>query len=431
VPLKRIEALLLTKIGLDAESLGPGAIAMAVRARMHALHLEDQSKYAERALLSPDEQQALIEEVVVSESWFFREPAAYELMKERFLPLAQQGTQVRVLCLPCATGEEPYSVVMTLLHAGVSPLKLEVHGVDVSERALRHARAARYSQIAFRAKAEQYNRYFEPDGTGFLLSPSIRRMVHFKLGNILDPKLYPAQTFHAVFCRNLLIYLDAPSRAAAVSNLGRMLRPEGLLFVGHSEASIPIGLGFTRTGDPKSFAFAAAAVAATPGTAAAKTRHTTSPRPSLAVRLQVRPRTSVEGPGAPRPSGNLMRSLIPRRSLRPSLRRSIPPNPGKLGVQSLEDARAMADRGDLKGAARRCEEALRHLPKNPEVHSLMGVVLRALGDIAGARNSFEQALRFENDHYESLIHLALLAESEGDASAARTYRARAALAREG
>jgi len=57
--------------------------------------------------------------------------------------------------------------------------------------------------------------------------------------------------------------------------------------------------------------------------------------------------------------------------------------------------------------------------------------LRALGDIAGARNSFEQALRFENDHYESLIHLALLAESEGDASAARTYRARAALAREG
>jgi chemotaxis protein methyltransferase WspC len=426
VPLKRIEALLLTKIGLDAESLGPGAIAMAVRARMHALHLEDQAKYAERALLSPDEQQALIEEVVVSESWFFREPAAYELMKERFLSMAQQGTQLRVLCLPCATGEEPYSVVMTLLHAGVTALKLEVHGVDVSERALRHARAGRYSQIAFRAKAEQYNRYFEPDGTGFLLSPNIRRMVHFKLGNILDPKLYPAQTFHAVFCRNLLIYLDTPSRAAAVSNLARMLRPEGLLFVGHSEASIPSGLGFTRTGDPKSFAFAPA----TSGTSPDKSGRNVAQRPSQGSRPMVRPRTSAESPALQRPSGNLIRSLIPRRSLRPSLRRSIPPSPGKLGLQCLEDARGMADRGDLKGAVRRCEEALRHLPTSPEVHSLMGVVMRALGDIPGARHSFEQALRFENNHYESLVHLALLAESEGDSAAARSYRARAALARE-
>src|SRR5688572_5166801 len=114
--LESIENLLKVRIGLNAASLGPNAIELAVKARIAAGGLRGVAEYASRLESDAGELARLIEEVVVPETWFFREPEAMRLVAARARSaLADSGRGFRVLSLPCATGEEPYSIAMALL----------------------------------------------------------------------------------------------------------------------------------------------------------------------------------------------------------------------------------------------------------------------------------------------------------------------------
>ena len=118
----RIEALLKERIGLDAVSIGTATIERAVRERLAATACQDAHAYLDLVLASEPELQELIEGVVVPESWFFRDRRAFEALAR----IAQEESRrqppegiLRVLSLPCSTGEEPYSIAMTLLDAGI------------------------------------------------------------------------------------------------------------------------------------------------------------------------------------------------------------------------------------------------------------------------------------------------------------------------
>lgn len=138
----RFERLLKSRIGLDASSVGSAVIERAVRQRMSGLALHDEDEYWMRLNGSPGEVQALIEAVVVPETWFFRYPESFttlaRLAFER-LPSLGGGRALRILSLPCSTGEEPYSIVMALLDAGLSEYLFEVDALDVSARVIERA----------------------------------------------------------------------------------------------------------------------------------------------------------------------------------------------------------------------------------------------------------------------------------------------------
>src|SRR5687768_239441 len=121
MPLKRIESVLREKIGLHAESLGVSGVQRAVRARVSARGCKSEAEYATYLESHPEELEALIDEVVVRETWFFREAASIELLCSRLLKQATSGARsFKILSIPCATGEEPYSISMALLQAGLS-----------------------------------------------------------------------------------------------------------------------------------------------------------------------------------------------------------------------------------------------------------------------------------------------------------------------
>ncbi len=220
-----LENFLAQHIGLDVQSVGSSLVAQAAAKRRAACGL-DSSAYLAYLEKNLAEQNALIDLVVVLETWFFRNHAAFEylsLYATRLWQPRQADEKFRVLSIPCATGEEPYSVTMSLLTAGVPATAFEVEAVDVSKKALDAARLGVYGPGSFRGQTalDYRSRYFEaasaplPD-KWMQINAQVRQQVRFFQDNLTHSTcLYERPAYAAIFCRNLLIYLTPEARQRA------------------------------------------------------------------------------------------------------------------------------------------------------------------------------------------------------------------------
>ena len=404
--MNQIEHLLRKTIGLNSESIGSISIQRAVWLRMRSLglgRLEDYEHLLERSRAEWNE---LVESVVVTETWFFRDPAVFaalvRLVLEEWLP-AHQAAPLRLLSVPCASGEEPYSLVMALLDAGLAPDRFQIEAVDISARALARAERGVYGKNSFRGKDVAFrDRYFQPSKEGFVLDPAVRNRVRFYRGNLVSDDFLPRRaSYDFIFCRNLLIYFDGPTQRRAIERIQRLLAPSGVLFVGPVEQPIVLNHGFVSSNIPKASACRRAGHAVR--------------RPRLA-RLPKRPPI----PAGPPPNGVFQ----PRPPA--SARLEFPPagRPAPSTQLDLETARRLADAGHLNEAAKICETHLRQSRVSAQAHYLLGLVRDASGD-ASAIDCYRKALYLEPNHYESLLQMALLLQKNGDSARARAFRNRA------
>jgi chemotaxis protein methyltransferase WspC len=395
------EDLLNRAIGLNPASVGSYAIPRAVYQRMAACKIVGESEYLALALRSRGELQALIDAVVVPETWFFRHPQAFVQVVELFTAarLAPGAAKVRILSVPSSSGEEPYSIAMALLEAGVASQRFSIDAVDVSERSLELARRAIYRPNSFRGEDLKFrDRNFEPAGAQYRLKDVVREQVSFTLGNLLAPHfLGDVQPYDVIFCRNLLIYFDAATQHRAIELLGRLLAPDGILFVGPAEAGLMFGHGFVWTKVPLAFSFAKAPPAAAPPLPA----RSVARRDPVADRRHHRVAKGGDGrPAAPA--------------------RSAPAET----APALEVVARLADSGDLDAAARSCDAHLRvHGPSARALH-LRAMIYSAAENPHEAMASLRKALYLEPELREALVHLALLLEQGGDDASARLLRAR-------
>ncbi|HCS08977.1 MAG TPA: chemotaxis protein CheR, partial [Pseudomonas sp.] len=257
---QRFFDFLKRRIGLDVASVGPAIIERAVRQRCTALNMQDHDEYWQRLNASADEQQALIESVIVPETWFFRYPESFatlgRLARERLA--AQTAPRVlRLLSLPCSTGEEPYSIAMAMFDAGFAAHQFRVEALDISPLSIQRAQRAVYGKNSFRGQDIGFReRHFTLEADGYHVSARVREQIEFKVGNVLDPALTASQPpYDFVFCRNLLIYFDLKTQQQALDALTRMTRLDGVLFIGPAEGSLLNGLGMRSINAPQSFAF--------------------------------------------------------------------------------------------------------------------------------------------------------------------------------
>ncbi len=248
-----IEALLRQKLGLDANSVGSRLIERAVEQRQIACQITNRATYLAHLRSSPDEMNQLVEAVVVPETWFFRDREPFEYLRQYVKQPVKQpvtteyqrapGEIFRVLSLPCSTGEEPYSIAITLLEAGLKPAQFQVDAIDVSQQALLQAQRGVYRKKSFRGGAIQHlEQYFQPQTgqpptEGYTVRSVVQESVEFRQGNVLNANLLLGRQYHAIFCRNLLIYLDEAARHQVMTSLDRALLPLGLLFLGSAETT--------------------------------------------------------------------------------------------------------------------------------------------------------------------------------------------------
>jgi len=188
--------------------------------------------------------------VTNNESYFFREAAQLEALQSRLVAeLMADGAdgKLRLLSAGCAAGEEPYSINIQVRTTclGLQSRDFEIDAVDIDSERLEMARQAVYRPNSLRTlNADQLARFFVPKGAGgeYELRRTFRSGVRFDRGNIIDLSDRPARTYDVIFCRNVLIYFAEPALKVAIENFARLLRPGGLLFLGHSESII----GLTR-----------------------------------------------------------------------------------------------------------------------------------------------------------------------------------------
>jgi chemotaxis protein methyltransferase WspC len=412
VKLAEVEDLLSKRLGFDIETVGPQGIESGVRHAMEEAGFSDLAAYSRKLAVDPGLWNSLVDNVVIPETWFFRDIAPFELAANfgwEQMRLAPDRA-LRVLSCPCSSGEEPYSLVMAMLHAGAPPESFIVDAVDVSRRALESARAAEFRARSFRENALWFRTpYFDhAEGTGgWHLEDAVASRVRFRHGNLIAPDFLEDEApYDVVFCRNLLIYLHAEARLLAMTALSRLVTERGLLVLGHAEAAFAREQGFAPIGPAAAFAFSKSGA----GTVL-------KPRPKSGPNVvsNVSPR-----PSSAAPRGGLTAPVAPVRPVDgPSL---SPPQPE---LSPLLIARQLGDAGQLKEGLQVCADYLQRVPDSPEGYFLLGVLHDALGHSDLAVGSFRKVLYLDPTHREALLHLALKQEARGDGSGAALLRARA------
>lgn len=195
-----------------------------------------------RATREPALRQRVIEAMTTNETLFFRDVGPFEALRKQVLPevLARKpGQRVNIWCAACSTGQEPYSVAMTLSEMSaelVSSQRTYLMATDIATSVLARARNGLYSQIEVNRglPASMLVRYFTARGTEWQIRDDLRRLVDFRELNLVgDWPLMPKMDI--IFLRNVLIYFDAETKRQILSRLPSVMAPGGVLFLGSTE----------------------------------------------------------------------------------------------------------------------------------------------------------------------------------------------------
>lgn len=401
-PIRDFEKLLRETIGLSMETVGASVIRHALKRRMTACAISDLHAYWAFVTSSPAERQELVDAVIVPETWFFRDREAFGAMIRHLRENRAIGRPLKLLSLPCSTGEEPYSIAMALLDAGFPDGSFQIDAIDVSSRNLVHAERAIYGKNSFRGADIAFrDRYFEAAEGGFRPHGIVRRHVRFRLGNILATAAQAGQeTYDVAFCRNLLIYFDRETQGTALTRLRQMLADDGLLLVGPAESGLPVLCGFASVRFPRAFAFVKAAAARVKPSEPPVAR---KPRPAA---VKAAPLPQAPKP-APRPFAQKAAPVQPSA-----------PSPGQAAASLTEIERA-ADAGRLTEVSAAAERHIAEFGPSPDAFYWLGLAHDAADAVEDAMRNYRKALYLAPDHQRALAQLRALQQRQGDHGAAK------------
>ena len=178
--------------------------------------------------------QEFIDHLTTNETFFYRE---FNQIEELVRCVKGDGGVVRILCAPCASGEESYSIVIALLEAGVSADMFHILGIDINKDAIQRAQRAAYRGRSVENLSEDLKkRYFLHKEERYHLKEGIKKLVDFKVINIFDKEFLALGTFDYIFCRNMLIYFDYATKQRAKEILQTMLKDDAKkIFFGHAD----------------------------------------------------------------------------------------------------------------------------------------------------------------------------------------------------
>ena len=168
---------------------------------------------------------------------FFREEHHFQALAEMLASASASGRPLRVWCNAASTGEEPYSIAMVLIEAGATQARLLA--TDIDTKVLGTAQRGVYAADARGLTTQRLQKHFlrgKGTNAGFIrVKPELARMIEFRTFNLMAPSWSLGEPFDMVFCRNVMIYFDHATQRKVLERMHAVLKPEGMLFVGHSE----------------------------------------------------------------------------------------------------------------------------------------------------------------------------------------------------
>jgi len=226
-------------------------------------HLEEKDLASGSDLLrhvrgSSVEYEALLERLLTQETSFFRYPAVYEALAKTILPEMQERKfwqnprTLRIWSAGCSTGEEPYSIAITVCEGlkFAEAWEIEILATDISRRALRHAERGSYSKRSLQnVPLGQLETYFTATKHGYQVRPRVRKMISFAQMNLIEP-VYVGK-LDCIFCMNVLMYFSEDRRLAILRRFFDALEPGGYFLLGHAEtlSNVPMKFEPVTLGD--------------------------------------------------------------------------------------------------------------------------------------------------------------------------------------
>lgn len=187
----------------------------------------------------------VVDAMTTNETLFFRDGRPFEHLRllalSRFHADYPRNQPLRIWSAAASSGQEPYSIAMTVLDAGLESRAVQVVATDISSEQLGRARVGLYSSFEVQRglSAHHLSNYFRKVNDNWQISDAVRKMVDFRRWNLLDD-LRPLGKFDLVFCRNVLIYFDPPTKRRVLDAIWERMSPAGLLYLGGSETTFGV-----------------------------------------------------------------------------------------------------------------------------------------------------------------------------------------------
>jgi chemotaxis protein methyltransferase CheR len=208
----------------------------------------------------PVQQRSIIDALTTNETSWFRDREPFTALTDVIVPelvkLRARTRKVRVWSAASSSGQEAFSLAITLQEALPAGWSYEIMGSDISSEMIKRAEIGEYSQVEVNRglPAPQLIQYFERHGAHWRVAPMLRRNVSFRLLNLTGP-LPSLPPFDVIFLRNVLIYFDVATKKAVLRNVARLLRPDGWLFLGAAETTIGIDENYERVAAGRTSAY--------------------------------------------------------------------------------------------------------------------------------------------------------------------------------
>ena len=241
---QKIAQLAYKHFGLDLHEGKEALVESRIGKKLRELGLCSFTEYLK--LLEADTSGELLTGMVdlltTNHTSFFREPRHFEFLTGTILPALSTRSEIHIWSAACSSGEEPYSLAMTLLEQARERKlpAVRMRATDISTRVLAHAKNAVYTAERCASIPAPIQQRYLLRGTGpqagsFRFKPEVRTMIDFSRLNLMDtlPELAPCSL---ILCRNIMIYFDRPTQQSLVQRLTERLEPGGYLFIGHSES---------------------------------------------------------------------------------------------------------------------------------------------------------------------------------------------------
>jgi chemotaxis protein methyltransferase CheR len=420
-----IRSLLRDAAGLAFDESRRESVAYCIAERMRITGSPDVASYL--ALLTADgdnaERQALLDEVTIPETHFFRNPPQIRALRTHVLPeilsQAKSTKRLRIWSAGCSTGEEPYTLAMLIreLLPASAGWDVRIIATDISTRALTKAREARYGERAF-VMTDPIDRqrffYLDADRGQFVVRDEVREMVEFRHHNLVTAAPpFARGEVDVILCRNVTIYFDRSTTKNLMSRLHGCLRDGGYLFLGHAETLWQVSDAFSLVPLGDAFVYRRGATPDNRRAVLPDRRTENEPRPTRADRRRGpldRRDLATPSPTAPAqraPSGSSPDAMLAE------------PDP-------MVAVRAAVATGNYVEAADLAAEVTTASPLRAEAHYLHGVALTNLGRHAEALVVLRRAVYL--DPHDGFAHFLLggaLERCGERVAAARCYRAAA------
>jgi chemotaxis protein methyltransferase CheR len=243
------QSLIHRQTGIYLPETKKALVVARLNRRLRARQVDSFRSYFDLVGSDRDEHTMMLDSICTNETRFFREPRQFEFLDSEVLPRWRERGEsglapkrIRAWSAACSTGEEPFSLAMLLRthFPAADGWKVEIVASDISTKVLAAARSATWSVDRADDIPEEYRRAYMLKGVGaeegrMRAHPSISSLVDFRTLNLNDEQYQHAEPFDLIFCRNVLIYFDRPTKGAVIERLSRHLSPTGLLFLGHAE----------------------------------------------------------------------------------------------------------------------------------------------------------------------------------------------------